>query len=89
MSSGTLTVDGSTTAESVNSYIWVHADGTFGGGSLALQYLSADGTYRTIGTPLTANGEIIATLPQSASIKLTLTGATLPSIFYEVQSSYK
>lgn len=88
MSSGTLTADGNTTPEDHNGYVWVHASGTFGGGTLALQYLGADGTYRDVAT-LTANGQITHEFAGPGKVRLNLTGSTTPSIFYEVQSGYR
>lgn len=90
MSSGTLTEDGTTTSEVVNGYVWLHADGDFGSGTLSLQYLSADGTYRTInGYTLTADGDLFVNLPNPTTVQLDLTGSTAASLFYEINHGFR
>lgn len=90
MSYGTLAADGATTPESVQGYVWLHTQGTFGGGTLTLQYLSGDGTYRPI-TPsaVTAAGDYFVSLPGPAQVRVSLAGAIAPSLFYEIQHGYR
>lgn len=78
----TLVADGST--EVIKSPIYgrfnVHAYGAFGGGSLAVE-ASIDGVnFVPVGSPLTANGTLSVTLSESEHLRLTLSGATAPTL---------
>lgn len=82
---GTLSANGSTAAVTVDSKTHVHADGAFGSGTLNLEYLSGDSTWRAIaGESYTADADKFLDITYGMQVRLTLTGATAPSIFYEI-----
>jgi len=66
------------------SDVQVSAIGTFGGGTLAIEQLHGDGTWRSIsGASYTANASKVLGVASGTSLRATLTGATSPSIFVE------
>lgn len=84
----TLTASGSTTGVALQSVTLVQfeADGTFGGGTLTPQLQTGASTWVALGTEtLTAHGLINAEVPRGSVVRLTLAGATDPSIITRIK----
>ncbi len=77
-----LLANGQTAEISTKGRVVVRADGAFGSGALALQAQDPADLWHPFGTPLTADGVIDFTFPDSEIIKIRtdLTGATSPDI---------
>ena len=84
--SGTLTTNTQGAAVEVSGTFHFHAQGTFGSGTIVVQYLASDGTWRPIpSTALSVDGDKLITLTQPAKVRVSLSGATTPSIFWEIR----
>lgn len=84
--SGTLSADGQTAQAKAAGEIHFHAQGTWGSGTAVIQYLASDGTWRPIAnSALTDNGDKLITLTQPAKVRVSLTGSSSPSIFWEIR----
>lgn len=91
-SSGTLTADGQTQGVAFPGGMGtVHADGSFGSGTLSLEVSSDGGTTYTNGgtsVQLTAEGLFNFTLPSDElMVRLDLTGATAPDIDWWISAN--
>jgi hypothetical protein len=84
----TLSASGSTTGVRLDSstIVQFEADGTFGSGTLTPELQTGASTWVAIGTEtLTADGLINAEVPRGSTVRLTLAGATDPSIVTRVK----
>ena len=84
----TLSADGSTAGVRLQSVTVVQfeADGTFGGGTLTPELQSGESTWAAINSEtLTSDGFINAEIPRGSVVRLTLSGATSPSIVTRVK----
>jgi len=91
-SSGTFTADGNSAGVSFPGGMGtVHADGTFGSGTLALAVSSDGGTTYTNGgtsVQLTAEGLFNFTLPSDElMVRLELSGSTAPDIDWWISAN--
>lgn len=67
------------------SGIFLHLSGTFGSGTVKLQFQGNDGTWRDVTTvSYTAATDKYITLPAERNYRLNLSGATSPSIYFEI-----
>ena len=84
-SNGTLTANGRTTFDWPGGNGAFSASGTFGSGTASLEWTLDGSTWVAVGTDttVTANGGGIFTRPPG-KMAVNLTGATSPSIAYEV-----
>ena len=57
----------------------MHADGTFGGGTIQVQ-LAADDTWTAVGSGLTADGRETFTAVAGETLRLNLNGSTAPDL---------
>ena len=82
----TLSADGNTDAiEGMGGVVRVHGSGTFGGGTLTFQFLGSDGSYHDIdGASFTQAFDKVFELPRKSTIRASLSGATGPSLYYEI-----
>ena len=82
MATGTLTTN-TTSAEYTNSKPAIHCAGTWGGGTVSVQVEDDNGTFRTLseGT-FTSDFSIVLDFRRSVTIRLSLAGATNPSLVY-------
>lgn len=87
MTKSTLSANGSTTAVQHNGgTAFLAASGTFGSGTLRLEFSPDNGTtYIATGVSLTAAGRGSELLPTGVLVRATLTGATAPSLSVWVQ----
>lgn len=61
-----------------------HASGSFGGGTLTIQFLAADDTWKSISNAsFTSSTDNLVLLPPSTRIRVVLTGATAPDLYYQ------
>lgn len=84
----TISADGSTTGVTIQSatVIQFEADGSFGGGTLTPEIKTGASTWVALGSStLTADGAINAEVPRGSIVRLTLAGATSPSIITRVK----
>ena len=84
----TLSADGTTSIHSHETNgvagVQVSAIGTFGGGTLVIEQLHSDGTWRSIAdASYTANASKVVDVASGSSLRATLSGSTTPSIFVE------
>lgn len=68
----------------------VHCSGTFGGGTLQLQFRANNSTWKDLSNAaFTGNADKVITLPGNTEIRAVLSGATSPSIFYQYSTNGK
>jgi len=89
----TLLANGDALALNVNGVTWIHVDGTFNGGTVALTFKDPNGAQRAIRD---SSGVVVAyaagaddfyNFPANAYITLTMQGAAgATSVFVQVQS---
>lgn len=87
VASGTISADGSTASFPSGKGTWIHTSGTFGGGTITVQMLAADGTtWVNTDKAVTAAEDVIIVMPEGASkmMRLTTAGSTTPSVYWEV-----
>lgn len=91
---GTLSADGNTSTilftsrKDELSGFYVHLSGTFGGGTVSIQFMGADGQWHTFaGSGLTEASDKYFLCPNEKQIRLNLAGATGASIYYELNAS--
>jgi len=89
--SGTLTANGSSsihvvaTNQEVLNGAFLHLDGTFGGGTVQVEFYGADDTWHDLAEgsfTSTASEQLI--IANGIKIRLTLSGATSPSLYYQI-----
>ncbi len=89
LKSGTLTTNTTTTPILVEKgEVWCQASGTFGAGTASFEVSLDNGTF--YGVPdsdaaLTENGIVKIDLPEGARIRVSLTGATAPVIYWVIR----
>lgn len=88
---GTIDANGSTQemvykTPDVEAGIFLHLEGTFDGATISVQYLAADGTWRTIAAgSYTANQTKIHYLPNGVRVRLNTASAGVSTdVFYEL-----
>jgi hypothetical protein len=67
---------------------WLHASGTFGGGTVSWEFKGDDGSFHPFesSTDMTANSDVEVPVGSGALIvRPTLAGATAPSIYYHAK----
>lgn len=91
--SGTFEANGNSMGHSVDANIdvmsgfFMHADGTFGGGTVKAQFKAHDGTWRDLAnTAVTANASKRVLVPNGSEVRLNLSGATSPNLYYQLSS---
>lgn len=91
--SGTLAADGDGTAHLVSSNddvvsgVFLHTNGTWGGGTLIVEFESDDGTWRSlVDASFTADTSKQIIVPNGLNVRVSLSGATTPSLFYQLSS---
>lgn len=89
--STTFTVDGNFDVVSINGRTWIHLDGTFGGGTVAVNIRDDSGNwkpFRVSGTALTytAAADDFIDFPGEVAIRLALSGSTGASIYAQLRS---
>ena len=91
--SGTLAADGEGSEHLVSSNeseiggLFLHTNGTWGGGTLVVQFESDDGTRRAItDASFTADTSKQIMVPNGLNVRVSLSGATSPSLFYQISS---
>lgn len=85
MSTGTLAANGDTATVVVNGPVHLHLSGTFGGGTVTMNFMDAGGNWRAIsegGFTAACDKEIAFPTGTGRSIKGTLAGATTPSLVW-------
>lgn len=87
---GTLTTNTTTPTIFVVGPVWFQSSGTWGSGTIVLQYLSADmSTWKTFQTSAAlttdATGQVLINLPEDSGnyVRASLSGATSPSLAWE------
>lgn len=88
--SGTFTANGNLQGQNifVPGPAYIQIKGTWGGGTVVVQVKGADGTWRDItNTSTTADADLFLDFTSETYISLTLTGATTPSIYWEVRGN--
>lgn len=87
---GTLTSNTTTDHVFVVGPVWFHAAGTWGTGTIVLQFLSANSaTWKTLQTTTAitsdTTGQVLINLPEDSGnyVRASLSGATGPSIAWE------
>ena len=84
MTTGTLTTN-TTTSEVELTRPHIHLSGTFGGGTLALQFEDDNGTWRSIANgAFTTATDVILDFRRPVNIRGSLSGATTPSLVYVI-----
>lgn len=85
MATGTLSANGDTN-EHTGEKIHVHLSGTFGSGTLTLYFKDENGNWKAIANgALTAAADKILNFPFPTIVKGTLSGATAPSLYYNIR----
>ena len=91
--SGTFTADGTSDTHVVDSKIdvvggfFMHVAGTFGGGTVKAQFLADDGSWRDLAnTSVTVASDKQIIVPNGFEVRLNLSGATSPSLYYQLSS---
>lgn len=69
------------------SGFYLHLSGTFGGGTVNVQFQGADGTWRNLtGVSKSAAADNFIFVPNETNYRLNLSGATSPSIYYQISA---
>lgn len=80
---GTLSSDGQTPTFRSSKHVHFHAEGTFGGGTLTVQFLDEAGTWRSItNAAFTSAADKVIDCPYAMDLRGNLSGSAGPSIFY-------
>lgn len=90
MATGNLAADGSTAWVDVKGKTLVHFSGTFGGGTVQIEFKDEDGdTQSYAGEAYTSSTTKVLDIPERVSLKMrgTLSGATSPSIDWTIRSN--
>jgi hypothetical protein len=90
---GTLSANGNSSqffftgrSDSLNGF-YIHLSGTFGGGTINVQFQGADGTWRSLsGVSQTAAADKFIMVPNEKNYRLNLSGATGATIYYELSA---
>ena len=93
--SGTISADGSTDAITVEesnnncvSQIWLHLSGTFGSGTVTLEFYAEDSSWKAMSNAsFTAAIDKDIPFPADTDLRLTTTGSTTPSIYWQISSN--
>ena len=86
----TFTVDGAGDEMVVGTQFdkaWLHASGTFGGGSIVWEFKGDDGLWHPIvaGAAVSANSDLEHPVAATLVVRPTLSGATAPNIYYHAR----
>ena len=87
----TLTSNGASDPTAMRGHFTVHASGTFDSGSLSIQFYGKDGNWKDFeGGPYTSGPiDKLIQLPNERQVRVNLSGATSPSLYYEIDSASK
>ncbi|MDX1497052.1 MAG: hypothetical protein R3352_05825 [Salinisphaeraceae bacterium] len=84
--SGTFTADGNSGTLKAAGPVHFHVDGNFGSGQASLEYLAADGSWRTVAnTAVTADADKEVRFKNPVKVRVALSGATSPSLYWELR----
>jgi hypothetical protein len=82
---GTFSADGSTTGVKLQGFGVLILGGTFGGGTVSLEVQGSDGSWYASSDTYSAPDVDNIKLEQPVIARLTLAGATSPSLYYEIR----
>lgn len=89
--SGTFSANGDSASLRVlgshGFFVWLGGAGTFGSGTITADFYSALGAWESLAAvQATAIGEYQVKVPDDTLVRLSLSGATTPSIAYQISS---
>lgn len=91
--SGTISADGDSLSLAPNSPdrdssgVFVHCSGTFGGGTATIYFKADDDTWKAVSNgAFTGAFDKQVMVPNEVPIKITVSGSTTPSIFYQISN---
>jgi hypothetical protein len=80
-----ITENGDSAGFSAKDAFWLHISGTFGGGTLTLEFMGANGSWIATTETWTTDSTVKVVTPSvNTTFRFSLGGSTSPSIYIEV-----